>query len=113
MRSYTNASDAISDMHRDGFTNDFQLFGNDLLWIQEGFFIRAGEFAIIEYHKVNTPGSGHGEDLLVFGIFLPYHNIKGILLSHYNSYTQKTPPVLVKKLNEWEAVKANESVEIA
>ena len=100
MKIYTNGPDAISDLHRNGFTNDFQLFGNDLLWVQEGYFIRAGEFAILEYYKI--PGLEHNEadDLVVFGIIAPYHNIKGILLNHYRTYTDHTPPILLKKLRE-------------
>src|SRR3954454_22462180 len=78
---YTSGPDAISDLHQRGFTNDFQLFGNDLLWIQEGFFIRAGEFAILEYHRVNSTDDNGKNELNVFGIFLPYHDIKGILLN--------------------------------
>ena len=36
MKSYLDAAAAVSDLHRLGFTNDFQLSGNDLLLVQEG-----------------------------------------------------------------------------
>lgn len=97
MKKYTNRADAIDDLHRQGFTNDFQLVGNDLLWVQGKIFIRAGEFSILEYFKIKD---AKNNELLVFGILAPYHNIKGILLDHYKSYTNITPPVLLKKLNE-------------
>jgi hypothetical protein len=100
MKNYSNAADTISDLHRKGFVNDFQLSGNDLLWIQERFFIRAGEFTILEYHTIPAAGNNSQDELVVFGIVAPYHNIKGILLKHYKSYTNNTPPILVKKLNE-------------
>jgi len=99
MTTYSNSAEAVIDLHAKGFTNDFQLFGNDLLWVQEGIFVRAGEFAILEYHEINVKKNRKREQV-VFGIIAPYHNIKGILLNHYSSYTNRTPPVLVKKLNE-------------
>lgn len=99
MKIYSNITDIISDLHRRGFTNDFQLVGNDLLWVQENLFIRAGEFSILEYFKISDSKNDMNE-FIVFGIVAPYHNIKGILLNHYRSYTNVTPPVLVKKLNE-------------
>ena len=40
------------------------------------------------------------DELVVFGIIAPHHNIKGILIHHYESYTKSTPPILIKKLNE-------------
>ena len=101
MKSYSNSTEAICDLHDKGFTNDFQLFGNDLLWIQEGVFVRAGEFAIVEYYKI-PPTKSNSDETVVFGIVAPYHNIKGILLNHYKSYSGITPPVLVRKLNELE-----------
>ena len=99
MKTYSNKSDAIIDLHKKGFINDFQLSGNDLLWVQEKLFIRAGEFSIIEYFKIKETKNKLNE-VVVFGIIAPYHNIKGILLSHLKSNTRATPPVLVKKLNE-------------
>ena len=99
MKSYINGIDAVADLHEKGFTNDFQLVGNDLLWVQEHIFLRAGEFSILEYHRITDLGDKMNE-LVIFGIIAPHHNIKGILLNHYKSYTPTTPPVLVKKLKE-------------
>ena len=99
MKTYLNGPDAISDLHKKGFANDFHLSGNDLFWVQENLFVRAGEFSILEYYKI--PGSKTKmNELVVFGIIAPWHNIKGILIHHYKSYTNSTPPVLGKKLNE-------------
>ena len=99
MKIYSNGPDAIYDLHKKGFSNDFQLLGNDLLWVQENVSIRAGEFAILEYHKIS--GSKYDKnDLIVFGIIALYHNIKGILIRHNKNGADHTPPVLIKKLSE-------------
>jgi len=99
MNDYANAPDAVSELHKKGFSNDFQLSGNDLLWIQESISIRAGEFSILEYHKI-TRAKYNRNELVVFGILAPYHNIKGILIKHIKSDSDGIPPVLIKKLNE-------------
>ena len=96
MKSYLNKTDVIIDLHKQGFTDDFQLVGNDLLWIQENIFIRVGEFAIAEYHKI--------EESMVFAIVALHYNIKGILLSRIKTNSNATAPVLIKKLNELNAV---------
>lgn len=99
MKIYLNGTDVVSDLHKNGFTNDFHLIGNELLWVQENIFIRAEEFAILEYHTI-TELKETMDELVVFGIVIPHHNIKGILVNHYKSYTGITPPVLARKLNE-------------
>jgi hypothetical protein len=96
MTAYSNKTDAVYDLHRQGFTSDFRLAGNDLLCIQENLFIRMGEFAIVECYKI--------EESLVLGIIALHHNIKGILLSKSKTYSKNMSPVLVKKLNELNAV---------
>ena len=101
MKHYTSCLDAINDLHRKGYTNDFQLVGNDLLFVQEGFFIRSGEFSIQECYSVDTPDRDDMQETIVFGVVASCYDIKGILLNHYRSYTAVTPPVLLKKLNEF------------
>jgi hypothetical protein len=99
MKIYSNGREAICDLHERGYTNDFQLVGNDLLWLQEKFFIRAGEFSITECYRFCNPLQNEPE-LVVFGVIALFYNAKGILINHYTSYTLTTPPVIEKKLNE-------------
>jgi len=73
MKTYSNKTDAVCDLHRRGFTNDFHISDNDLRWIQEGIFIRVDKFAIMEYYKIQRH--------VVLGIVALNYNIKGILLA--------------------------------
>ena len=99
MKIYSNGPDVIYDLHKKGYSDDFQLSGNDLVWVQGNVSIRAGEFAILEYHKIS--GSKYDKDeLIVFGIIALYPNIKGILITHNKSDLDSAPSVLIKKLNE-------------
>ena len=99
MKVRSNKIDAIVDLHRRGFTNDFQLFGNDLLWVQESL-VRVGDFAIVRYQKI--------DDLIVCGIIALHHNIKGILLRHCKNFSDVSP-VLIKKLKELNAFERNQA----
>jgi hypothetical protein len=55
MKVYLNGPDTVKKLHERGFTDDFHLTGNDLLWVQEKCLIRVGEFVILEYHKIIEP----------------------------------------------------------
>jgi len=99
MLPYVSKNEAIEDLHRRGFNNDFQLFGNDLLWVQEKIFIRMADFEIAEYHHLLLPQSTR-TDSIVFGVISNHHHVKGILLNDYSAYILKTPSVIEKKINE-------------
>ena len=82
MKQFQNGSEAVNELHKNGFTDDFHSFGNGIVWVQEQLFIYAGEFTILEHHRIATPNRSWGE-FDVFGIIAPFHNIKGILINHF------------------------------
>ena len=79
MKINLNRSDAVTALHNSGFTDDFQLVGNDLLWVQGKIIIRKGEFVIVECHIISEPKKKFKE-IVVYGIVAPFHCTKGILL---------------------------------
>lgn len=99
MKIYTTAAEAVMDMHERGYTNDFQLFGNDLLWVQEKTFIRTGLFAILEYHRLWNPAA-EDNGLVLLGVISAHHSVRGILFINFLSYPGGFPSVIVKKINE-------------
>ena len=99
MKKYSTQLEAIIALHKRGFTCDFHLFGNDLLWIQEKIFVRAGEYSIVECHRFERSPERNTE-IVIFGILTHTYHAKGILLNHYSNYTTKTPPVILEKLKE-------------
>jgi len=99
MLPYLSKKHAIAGMHERGFNNDFQLFGNDLLWVQEKIFIKTGDFSIVEYHRFFDTRTKR-TDAMVFGVISHLHQVKGILLNDYASYTKHTPAIIKKKLSE-------------
>lgn len=99
MEIYLTKTEAIYGLHSRGFINDFSLFGNDLLWIQQKRFIRAGNFSIIEYHRFYDHAR-KGTEVIVFAIVATLCDAKGILLNDYSGYMSITPPIIIKKLAE-------------
>lgn len=96
---YSNAAGVVSYLHENGFSNDFQLVGNELLWVQENIFIRAGDFGILEYHLVSDCQNPFNE-IILFGIIAPCHAAKGILLGHYKRYADGIPAIIIRKMND-------------
>lgn len=101
MKRYSNSAELVIALHQKGFTQDFQLKGNDLLWLNEDKATLIGEFIIVEFHKI-IHRNEHYCKTLVLGIIALHHNIKGIVLRRCNIQTNFLPPVLLRKLNELE-----------
>ena len=100
MINYLDPHHAVSDLHKSGYTNDFQLVGNDLLWVGENILIRPEGFAILEYHRIQQPKNGAGI-CDVFAIVALDYNIPGILIRHVTSRKKITAPFsLANKLDE-------------
>ena len=78
MKQYSTAAEALNDMHDRGFTNDFQLFENDLMWVQQKTFIPKRLFGVMEYHQFWNPAA-QDMDLVLIGIVAPTYNVQGIL----------------------------------
>ena len=99
MKIYPSIQEAVADMHERGYTNDFRLSGNDLLWVQGKMLVRTGDFAILEYHRFANSRKNRA-DLILFGILALNNSAKGLLLNHCSKLTMVAPPVMVKKLND-------------
>jgi hypothetical protein len=97
-KNHRHYVDAIIDLHERGYCQDFVLFGNDLLWVQEKIFIGSNDFSILECHQFGHPGGQH-EDRFILGVMTTGDNVRGILMHHY-TYTSKIPEVILNKLHK-------------
>jgi hypothetical protein len=97
MKIYFSKSEAVIDLHERGFTEDFQLLGNSILWIQGQIFIRQKDFSIAECHSFID---SLGKETIIFGITANGFFANGILINHYKSYTDKTPAIIQDKLKK-------------
>lgn len=84
MKTKYNWSSIVIYLHEKGFTNDFRMLNNELIWIQENISITTDDFLILECHRVTSNVSGK-DHMLIFGILIfPYFE-KGILSIPYQS----------------------------
>ena len=95
MKIYFSKSEAVIDLHERGFTEDFQLFGTCLLWIQRKIFLRQKDFSIVECHSFID---SIGKETIIFGVVAKGLSASGILINHYKSYSDKTPSIIQSKL---------------
>lgn len=79
MKTYLSKRKAIVALHEKGFTEDFELVGDNMLWIQEKIWLQREEFAIVECHSV---AKYTGQPLRIFGVVSDKYWAKGILISH-------------------------------
>jgi hypothetical protein len=78
MKAQSNSWTAIAGLHEQGYTEDFEQCGDDLLWIQQNLILHVEDFVIKEhYHFRDT----YGNERMVFAITNVCSSIKGILLS--------------------------------
>jgi hypothetical protein len=97
MDRYFSKSEAIIDLHERGFTEDFQLIGTNLLWIQRKIFLRQKNFSIVECHSfINSSG----KETIIFGVTANDFFASGVLINHYKSYTDKTSAIIQSKLRK-------------
>jgi hypothetical protein len=82
MRNNVKKQRAIIDLHEKGFTDDFQLIGNDLLWVQEKIYLRSEDFLVLEGYKFVSRGKSVTSSDIILGIHSLGHNAKGILIRY-------------------------------
>lgn len=97
MKLYFGKSEAMIDLHERGFTEDFQLFGNNRLWIQEKKFLRQKDFSIVECHHFLD---AMGKETNIFGVITNISLVSGILVNHYKNCTAKMITVINSKLKK-------------
>jgi hypothetical protein len=99
MKIYTSAAAAVAHLKEKGYNNEFHLYENNLLWVQEKALIRNGAFSIQEWHLFRCDQQ-KGPVTIVFGILLKENNARGILLNDYSKYSTQKPAVIQKKLSD-------------
>jgi hypothetical protein len=95
MKIYLSARSVVDDLHQRGFTDDFELKKNSLLWVQKRIILEPDQFLIIECHRFLD---AQGNKLIISGIFSIHYNVKGILINRYNNFRNNCPPVIEKKI---------------
>ena len=97
MKNYKTPSEAVIDLQERGYCHDFQLKGNDLLWLQEKVLVRVGDFQIVEYHHFLSC-KNKATTISVYGILAISQSAMGILIRHNTRYNAHASPIIRKKM---------------
>jgi hypothetical protein len=104
MKNSFNKQEAVIDLHEKGFTDDFQLIGNDLLWVQGKTFLRREDFSVLESYAFVQKNKTVSSSNFILGIQSLQHNAKGILIQHLANErsTDDLSEHPTEKKNRWE-----------
>ena len=81
MQLYLDKAAVIIDLHERGFTEDFQIAGGLILWIQRKLFLKPKDFSLVEAHSFI---GSDGNEQLVLGMNLLSHFANGILIWQFD-----------------------------
>lgn len=99
MDRYLSQAEAIKILRELGYTNDFELFGTELLYIQQKIFIREPDYLVTECYRIINDGC-YEPAVIILGITTIKANVKGVLINNYSDYIRGGIPVIIRKLAE-------------
>ncbi|MBC7488514.1 MAG: phosphoribosylpyrophosphate synthetase [Cytophagaceae bacterium] len=95
MHSYDTVSEATNDLHKRGFTLDFNLDENCILCNKDRF--HPEDFEIVEFYRFEGQ-TDPADEAVVYAIEAK-NGVKGILVNGYGISAQTMSSELIKKLN--------------
>jgi hypothetical protein len=96
MNPYETLSEAIRDLNRRGYTNDFNLHTNLLECARLNLLLQPEDFMVDEVHRLDGTEDPGGEVILL--AIRARNGIKGILLDGYGTYSDALTPEMAQKL---------------
>ena len=97
MKAYETVSEATNDLKKRGYTIDFNLRENRIMYGDGGRSLGADEFEIAEVHRFE--GMTDPADEAVVYAIVSTDGLKGVLVNGYGIYAEKVSTDLAKKLN--------------
>lgn len=99
--NYDTASEAVNDLIRRGYTNDFTLETeqNCIVCNQTALQLSPDEFEIDEIYRfegITDPG----DEMIVFGVSSNKHNLKGVLVNAFGMYNDSKTSDITQQLHK-------------
>jgi hypothetical protein len=85
MENYATKTEAIIDLQRKGYDQDFILKGDGILCIQQGALIRPEEFEITGTYRFEGKRR-LCDNYIIYAIRSVENNIKGILMTSFSGF---------------------------
>ena len=98
MKNYETLSEAVNDLMLRGYTANFNLKENFIEWAGNNVSLQPDEFEIDEVHRFEGD-TDPGDENILFAISSAKHNIKGLLVNAFGTYSDSFSAQLISKLN--------------
>ncbi len=101
MKNYETVSEAVNDLIARGYTSDFHLHpeGEKLICHTDLASLAPEDFEIDEIHRFEGQ-TDPGDEMIVFAISSPTHNIKGIVVNAFGIYADESSSKMVAHLSK-------------
>src|SRR5690606_27717333 len=99
MITYTTLSEAINDLAKRGYTENFNIESDCIICAENRIRLRPDEFEIDEVYRFQEMSDLDNESIL-YAISSPANNIKGLLVNAYGTYSDTSTTELVRKLEQ-------------
>jgi hypothetical protein len=96
MKSYTTLSEAINDLKKRGYTEDFNLQPHCLKCTSRNVQVHPEHFAVDEFHRFEG-ASNPDDNSIVFAISSD-DGLKGTLVDAYGMYSENLTEPMIRKL---------------
>jgi hypothetical protein len=96
MKSYTTLSEAVNDLKKRGYTEDFNLQPHCLECTSLNVQVNPEHFVVDEYHRFEGM-SNPDDNSIVFAISSD-EGVKGTLVDAYGMYSENLTAPMIKKL---------------
>ncbi len=94
----TTVSEVLSILREKGYTVDFNLKKNHLLY-GISMKLNPGEFVVDKHYRFEGP-SDPGDEAIVYAISSPKYNLKGVLVNGYGTSSDSITNEMIKALDE-------------
>ncbi|MFL5763132.1 MAG: phosphoribosylpyrophosphate synthetase [Bacteroidia bacterium] len=99
MHSYSTLSDAVNDLQKRGFVNDFKLLKDGIECSALELKLHPDHFEIVEFYHFDGM-TDPADEAIVYAIESTDGKTKGILINGYGIYTDELSDSMIKKLKE-------------
>jgi hypothetical protein len=89
MKVYVSKREAIIGLHERGFTEDFEMSGDNVWWIQQKTFLSSMNFELMESYFFPDE---KGKETIILAVMVNGYCAKGILILHQKNNSNKTSP---------------------
>ncbi len=97
MNIYTTLSEAINDLAKRGYTENFNIDSGCIVCAKSLIRLKPDEFVIDEVYRFQEMSDLDNESIL-YAISSPTNNVKGLLVNAYGIYSDTATTELVSKL---------------